>query len=564
MFRIFFFILIIGALSFGLSLVADMDGKLIIQWPGGEIQPTLMQAVIVFAGLVLLVMLGWSLFRMILTSPGALSRYFSRKKQEKGLAALSSGLIAIGAGDKSKAHRLADQARKALPNDPMTQMLRAQAAQLKGDTGQATRIYESMLAASDTEIMGLRGLYLLALEQKEYVAAEQYVARAVKRREDLQWAVLGLFDLQCKRSAWAQALETLKIAQAHGHSEVKTSKRHRAVLLTALAQELEDSRMDEALGYASEAVRLAPGLIPAAVIAGRINASKSQMTNALKIVRKCWKLAPHPDLAIVSAFARPGDSVRDRLTRIQSLASLTPGHKEAAIAVAHAAVEAQDWALARESLGPLVRGRPSQKVCTLMARIEGEETGNKGLVREWLARAVSAKPDPQWVADGTVFDDWAPVSPISGRLDAFEWKVPDEDEVTGDDTLTLKHMIAGLLTAEALDEAEEVQEPEEAFEEDYEEQLPVVVEAAEEPEEEERAETQPAEVVEPEIIEPEKDEPQSKEAAREKNTTDNKPKKKRRRKRTKIYVAPPAPDDPGIDTDGDDTGTIKGMRPVRY
>ena len=74
MFRIFFFILIIGALSFGLSLLADMDGKLIIQWPGGEIQPTLMQAVIVFAGLVLLVMLGWSLFRMILTSPGALSR----------------------------------------------------------------------------------------------------------------------------------------------------------------------------------------------------------------------------------------------------------------------------------------------------------------------------------------------------------------------------------------------------------------------------------------------------------------------------------------------------------
>jgi len=563
MFRIFFFILILGGLSFGLSLVADMDGKLIIQWPGGEIQPTLMQAVIVFAALVLMLMLGWSLFRMILTSPGALSRYFSRKKQEKGLAALSSGLIAIGAGDKSKAHRLADQARKALPNDPMTQMLRAQAAQLKGDTGQATRIYESMLAASDTEIMGLRGLYLLALEQKEFVAAEQYVARAVKRRGDLQWAVLGLFDLQCKRSAWAQALETLQIAQTQGHIEAKKAKRQRAVLLTAMADQLEDSQMDEALGYATEAVRLAPGLIPAAVIAGRINASKSHMTNALKIVRKCWKIAPHPDLALVSAFARPGDSVRDRLTRIQSLASLTPGHKEAAMAVAQAAVEAQDWALARESLGPLVRGRPSQKVCTLMARIEGEETGNKGLVREWLARAVQAQPDPQWVADGTVFEDWAPVSPISGRLDAFEWKVPEQDEMAGDDSLTLKHMIAGLLTAEALDEAEE---EEEVFEDEYEEHLPVVVEAPDELDEEEsKAEAEPVEIVEPEIIEPDKNEQQSKDAAREKNKRqENKPKKKRRRKRTKIYVAPPAPDDPGIDTDGDDPGTIKGMRPVRY
>jgi HemY protein len=37
---------------------------------------------------------------------------------------------------------------------------------------------------------------------------------------------------------------------------------------------------------------------------------------------------------------------------------------------------------------------------------------------------VRAARDPAWTADGMVSDRWMPVSPVSGRLDAFEWRVP--------------------------------------------------------------------------------------------------------------------------------------------
>jgi HemY protein len=40
-----------------------------------------------------------------------------------------------------------------------------------------------------------------------------------------------------------------------------------------------------------------------------------------------------------------------------------------------------------------------------------------------MARALRAPRDPQWTAEGMVSDRWLPVSP-SGRLDAFQWKVP--------------------------------------------------------------------------------------------------------------------------------------------
>ena len=82
-------------------------------------------------------------------------------------------------------------------------------------------------------------------------------------------------------------------------------------------------------------------------------------------------------------------------------------------------------AAARKALEPLIENRLTQRVCTLMARIEGEE-GNTGGVREWLARAVNAPRDPAWTADGVVSDEWAPVSPVTGALDAFQWRVPVE------------------------------------------------------------------------------------------------------------------------------------------
>jgi HemY protein len=60
----------------------------------------------------------------------------------------------------------------------------------------------------------------------------------------------------------------------------------------------------------------------------------------------------------------------------------------------------------------------------LMAEIERTEHGDSGRARAWTLRAVRALHDPAWTADGYVSDRWRPVSPVSGRLDAFQWQTP--------------------------------------------------------------------------------------------------------------------------------------------
>lgn len=39
---------------------------------------------------------------------------------------------------------------------------------------------------------------------------------------------------------------------------------------------------------------------------------------------------------------------------------------------------------------------------------------------------MRAPRDPAWVADGVISEHWAPQSPVTGKIDAFQWRVPVE------------------------------------------------------------------------------------------------------------------------------------------
>jgi HemY protein len=455
MLRVVLFLLAVLALAAGLAWLADRPGTLLVTWQDYEIETSVFRAVVIFAGVFGLALLIWSLMRQVWSGPAAFSHFLTKRRQRRGLDALSAGMIAIGAGDRAMAARYALQARKSLPNEPLTHLLRAQAAQLSGDKTTARRIFEAMLATPDTEQLGLRGLFLEAGREHEEEAQRQFAERALRLNPKLSWPSEALFRLQCKAGNWPGAQATLASARRNGHMDRPTADRRRAVLLTAEAQALEDSDPERALNLSLEAHGLAPSLIPAAAIAGRLLASRGNTPRAAKIIQKTWAKAPHPELATAYAYARIGDSPRDRLDRVRQLAALNPYSIESPIAVAIAAIEAHEHAEARSALTPYLENGLTRRIASLMARIEAEEHGDKGRVREWLARAVNAPRDPAWTADGVVAERWMPVSPVTGALDAFEWRVPVSEPETADHNI-LGEELDGLIAigaAKAADEA---------------------------------------------------------------------------------------------------------------
>lgn len=426
MWRLTFFVVAVGLASALLAWLADTPGALTVEWLGYRLETSVFAAGMALGGVLLATLLAWSALRYVFTRPAALAELMKAKREKRGIDALSQGLIAVGAGDKDQARKFSSQAHKLLPHEPLTSLLRAQTAQLHGDRTAAREIFRTMAESSRTDMLGVRGLFLEAKRENETEAARQFAERAMRRNPDLAWSVDALFELQCKAADWDGALRTLNVAQRQKQIEKPVAERRRAVLLTAQAKAAEETDMNRARELALAAHKLAPELVPAADIAARVMASQGDSSRAARLIAKTWELNPHPDLALTYAYALPGEGPRERLKRVKQLAQRTPDNMEGAIAIATAAVEAREWDEATDALAPYLDNRPTARICTLMARIAGGGMGNQGRVREWLARAVHAPRDPAWIADGYMTDQWAPVSPITGKLDAFEWKAPVE------------------------------------------------------------------------------------------------------------------------------------------
>jgi HemY protein len=349
-----------------------------------------------------------------------MSLFFRHRRAMKGYSAITRGLVAIGAGDQKLARRAADDAARLSPNEALTLLLNAQAAQMSGDAAAAERAFREMARRDDTKLLGLRGLYIEAQRRNDAGTARRVAEEAVRVAPALPWAGQAVLDDRCAASDWGGALDTLETMKAA--MEKSDYRRKRAVLLTARAIALDEIERDTARAAVLEAVRLAPDLVPAAALAGRRLTELGEQRKARRILEHAWEISPHPDLAEAYVNLKLGDSARERLARVQKLADKVPGQLEGALAVARVAAEAHEFDMARKALAPYVSS-PTRRVATLMAEIEEAEHGDTGRVREWMARAMRAAGDPVWTADGVVSDRWLPVTP-NGRLDGFEWRVP--------------------------------------------------------------------------------------------------------------------------------------------
>jgi HemY protein len=422
MIRVVAFLIAAGLLALGVVWLADRPGQVAITWLGYRADTSVMVAVAAVIAVAIVSVLLWSLLRFLLHSPKLFSLALRERKRRRGYDAISRGLIAIGAGDARAAQRFAANAEKSLPSEPLALLLRAQTAQLSGDRAGAEAAFRAMAARGDTRLLGLRGLHVEAQRRNDPAAARLFAEAAAKDAPALTWAGEAVLEFRCAAGDWEGALAVLEGHRKSGMLDRLAYRRQRAVLLTARALAAEESDRDAARAQSLEAAKLAPELVPAAALAGRLLAESGERRKAAKIIEAAWKANPHPDLAETYAHVRLSDSARDRLTRMQALARMAPGHIESALAVARAALDAREFAAARETLAPLL-AEPTQRVAQLMAELE-ELEGDTGRAREWMSRALNAALDPAWTADGIVSDRWLPVSPVTGRLDAFQWKVP--------------------------------------------------------------------------------------------------------------------------------------------
>jgi HemY protein len=413
--------LVITALA---AWLISLDGTLTLEAAGYRMQPRLGVAIVLFL-LVAIVVIGvWAVVRRVISAPRAMARRNRERRKEQGVEALSDAIIALQAGDPTRARLLAREAQARLPANMAARLLEARADLAVGDMAAAREHYRALIADESTALAALAGLYEQARVQTRPEAALTFARKALALAPQAGWAAKAVFEDLVRRGQWAEAVAMVNVEAANSREERAHKRRRQAVIETARAREAETSAPLPALDHALTALKLLPDFVPAALIAARIHINRGETRKAMSLLRRIWRATGHPDVALLYAHAQPGASAVDRLKRMGELVEMPPPHRAAAIVMARTAIDAYDWSKAREALAPFTGKDATQAIASLMAEIEEGQSGDQGKARDWLARAVRAPRDPAWTADGLTTDEWEPISPITGRLDAFEWKVP--------------------------------------------------------------------------------------------------------------------------------------------
>ena len=297
MVRIFSFLVLLAAVALGAAWVADQSGVVVLSWNGWRAETSLPVLALIVLVVVVAAMLVWSIVRAFWKAPARLRRHHHEKRRAKARHAITQGLIAVGTGDSFAAHRHAGTAKRLAENDPLVLLLQAQTAQLEGDRPGAQHAFHAMAEREDMRLLGLRGLFIEAQRNDDPYTAVAMAEEALKIAPSSPWASHAVLGFRCAQGDWDGALVLLDNNKAAGLIDTAPYRRQRGVLLTARALALEERDRDLSRKSAMEAIKFAPQLVPAAVLAAKFYSEDNQVRRAMRTIEVAWNANPHPDLA---------------------------------------------------------------------------------------------------------------------------------------------------------------------------------------------------------------------------------------------------------------------------
>ena len=396
--RVFLFLLVVAAGIWGIFNLIEDQGGIAIQFAGqAYFFPPVHFAVLLLIGFFAL----WlairiagfilAVLRFIDGDETAISRYFNRSRERRGLEAMARALAALAAGEARLARAKAEKAELLLQRPELTRLLNAQAAELAGDDLRAETYYRALAEDPATSFIGVRGLLNRALEKNDTERALKLAESAVKLRPREASVLETLYMLQSRKFDWASARRTLDAQRRAGLLAKPEANRRDAMLALAQAEDAEAlGEADHARKLSLEAVRLDRANPEAAATAARHLVAAGSKRAAAKILIEAWRRKPTSALAAAYAAIEPDESTHERRLRFAKLLKAHASHSESRFLAAELALVTEDWAGARKAIAGLGEAGPTARSCAIMAAIARGEGAPEAEVRGWLARALDA------------------------------------------------------------------------------------------------------------------------------------------------------------------------------
>lgn len=352
------------------------------------------------------------------------------RRQRRGLDALNRAVLALAQGDNAAAERLAGDASRLLPPQPMTRLISAQAAQARGDQAAARGQFEALLEHPEGRILGLRGLIASALSEGRMSEALRLVGEAREIDARAPWAAETHFALLTRLRDWQPAEAALLALERSRAIPAEQIKTYRRTLIFLQARERAMAGDEAAASkLLARSLRIDPGFAPAADMGARIQAKAGRKAAAIRRLAKAWSHQPNPLLVDTFRALAPDESPGELLRRLEKLMGGNPAHKESRLLRAQVEVEAGHIEAAEELLEALITeggdGRAYNGMIAL-ERLRGAADASMR-IRVLEEEALDAGAAPAWTCTscGRREPVWREACGTCHAFASFVWDAED-------------------------------------------------------------------------------------------------------------------------------------------
>lgn len=241
-------------------------------------------------------------------------------------------------------------------------------------------IFEQLMHQKETELAGIRGLFLEAKKQGDLKEADKLLKKAEKNYPHVYWILTNHFDIQVLQNDWQNALDTLE--------QMKKGK-----LIQKDAYQLQKATLLFKIGKIKEAYEL-DKTNPAIAIAY----AKEIPTKAADILIDSWQKTPCWET--YEAYKRffENQSAEKQLKAVYKLVNKNPDFRISLIAIADTAIRVELWREAKETLTAYLNSYPlTSQIATMMATITREGWHHEPEAKEWEQKATEAEDKFGWM-----------------------------------------------------------------------------------------------------------------------------------------------------------------------
>ena len=449
---IFFFSIAI-ALAFGFNLLEDTDGTLTIDFLNREYQLTLMSLLALifalsFAILSINIALKflWSLIGFLRGDDTALKRFFERRSERKGQSHLIGAYTASFEGDHERALLELKRSKKYLKSKSLPNILSLSSYEAKGNFSKQEEIFQELIRDKTTRSMGLFGLIKIKLSEGNTSLALKLTSRLIKLKPQNISFNKTFFNLQLTEGDWDGALTTYKKINKIKKLDKETYGKGESILLFQKAKELRSAgKTLDALKISRQALNRYAGLVPNSILLSELELLEGQKKRAEAVLLSTWKAIPHPDIAKKFAEIEKNESVEARIERFKKILNVRKSDTETKILKAQLNILSGNFPEARRAISDLIETEQANaKVYTLMAAIEKGVGSSDGVVKGWLAKAVTAKRSKRWICSNCDSQsEWEPICKKCGEFSSLEWTEERYESLERNDQSEILPLIIG-------------------------------------------------------------------------------------------------------------------------